>query len=229
MTRYLISVGDGAMTFPDEDLPDVAEAAHGVGSRRRRTPACGSSAADWRAGGRASWPPTGRSPNARTRRPRRSSAAPSSTCPHANRRWGAVEIAVACRCAHEVRELLPDPTVWSTHARGVRSDGVGRIGRRARAPVTASCSTKDTRLPTGTRGCGVAARARRGRARRGFRGGAGASRAGPGSPTRRGRPSPLSPQRRSRRSSRPGRAARTSAARPGPASAPGRGRCHRPR
>ncbi len=30
MTRYLISFDDGAMTFPKEDLPDVAEAAHAV-------------------------------------------------------------------------------------------------------------------------------------------------------------------------------------------------------
>jgi hypothetical protein len=30
MTRYLISFDDGAMTFPDEDLPAVAEAAHAV-------------------------------------------------------------------------------------------------------------------------------------------------------------------------------------------------------
>ena len=30
MTRYLISFDDGSMTFPDEDLPDVAAAAHGV-------------------------------------------------------------------------------------------------------------------------------------------------------------------------------------------------------
>jgi len=30
MTRYLISFDDGAMTFPQEDLPDVAEAAHAV-------------------------------------------------------------------------------------------------------------------------------------------------------------------------------------------------------
>jgi len=27
MTRYLISFGDGAMTFPEEELPDVAKAA----------------------------------------------------------------------------------------------------------------------------------------------------------------------------------------------------------
>ena len=30
MTRYLISFDDGAMTFPDEDLPAVADAAHAV-------------------------------------------------------------------------------------------------------------------------------------------------------------------------------------------------------
>jgi hypothetical protein len=30
MTRFLISFDDGAMRFPEEDLPDVAEAAHSV-------------------------------------------------------------------------------------------------------------------------------------------------------------------------------------------------------
>ena len=30
MSRYLISFDDGAMTFPEEELPDVAEAAHAV-------------------------------------------------------------------------------------------------------------------------------------------------------------------------------------------------------
>src|SRR4051812_45447880 len=30
MTRYLISFDDGAMTFPEEELPAVAEASHGV-------------------------------------------------------------------------------------------------------------------------------------------------------------------------------------------------------
>ena len=30
MTRYLISFDDGAMSFPEEELPDVAEAAHAV-------------------------------------------------------------------------------------------------------------------------------------------------------------------------------------------------------
>lgn len=30
MTRYLISFDDGAMTFADEDLAEVAEAAHSI-------------------------------------------------------------------------------------------------------------------------------------------------------------------------------------------------------
>jgi hypothetical protein len=30
MTRYVISFDDGAMTFPEEELPDAAEAAHAV-------------------------------------------------------------------------------------------------------------------------------------------------------------------------------------------------------
>jgi hypothetical protein len=30
VTRYLISFDDGAMTFPEEELPAVAEAAHAV-------------------------------------------------------------------------------------------------------------------------------------------------------------------------------------------------------
>ena len=30
MTRYLISFDDGAMSIPEEELPDVAEAAHAV-------------------------------------------------------------------------------------------------------------------------------------------------------------------------------------------------------
>jgi hypothetical protein len=31
LTQYLISFDDGAMTFPEEELPDLAAAAHAVG------------------------------------------------------------------------------------------------------------------------------------------------------------------------------------------------------
>jgi hypothetical protein len=37
MTLYLISFDDGAMTFPEEELPEVAQAAHA----RRSAPSSG--------------------------------------------------------------------------------------------------------------------------------------------------------------------------------------------
>ena len=87
MTRYLISFDDGAMTFPEEDLPAVAEAAHKVVQEAK-------DAGAWVFGGglesqRASIVATdGTVTDGPTRRPRRSSAdSRSSTCPHARRRW----------------------------------------------------------------------------------------------------------------------------------------------
>jgi hypothetical protein len=44
MTRYLISFDDGAMTFPEEELPDVTDAAHAVMHEAKEL-ACGCSAA----------------------------------------------------------------------------------------------------------------------------------------------------------------------------------------
>jgi hypothetical protein len=37
MTRYMISFDDGAMTFPREELPDVAKAAHAVEQEAKDT------------------------------------------------------------------------------------------------------------------------------------------------------------------------------------------------
>ena len=45
MKRYLISFDDGAMTFPEEDLPDVAEAAHKVVREAKRSDGGGESQA----------------------------------------------------------------------------------------------------------------------------------------------------------------------------------------
>ena len=86
MTRYLISFDDGAMTFPEEELPDVAEAAHEVVQEAK-------DAGVWVFGGGVK--PEGEHrghrrtvTDGRTRRPRRSSAVSrSSTCPHARRHW----------------------------------------------------------------------------------------------------------------------------------------------
>jgi hydroxyethylthiazole kinase-like sugar kinase family protein len=60
MTRYLISFAAGAMDhIPDQDMPAVGKASHEV-VQQAVNAGCGSSAAGWRAQGRASWPPTGR-------------------------------------------------------------------------------------------------------------------------------------------------------------------------
>jgi len=42
MTRYLISLNDGDMTFPEEDLPDVSDASHAC--RRHREMSAGPAA-----------------------------------------------------------------------------------------------------------------------------------------------------------------------------------------
>jgi hypothetical protein len=88
MTRYLISFDAGAMDhIPHAEMPAVGKASHAV--VQEAVDAC-----VWVFGGgletkgRVSWPPTGRSPTACTRRPRRLSADSRSwTCPHARRRW----------------------------------------------------------------------------------------------------------------------------------------------
>ncbi len=109
MTRYLISFDDGDMTFPEEDLPAVAEAAKAV---RREAKAAGV----WVYGAglqsqRASIVGTDGTvtdgPYPETKEviggfcivdvPTRAEAL----------EWAA-KTAVACRCAQEVRELLPD-------------------------------------------------------------------------------------------------------------------------
>jgi len=112
MTKYLISFDDGAMTFPEDELPDVAEAAHAVAREAM-------DAGVWVFGG-------GLYPHEEV-----SVVATDGTVtgPHPGGKayiggfavvdvlsrdealgWAA-KIAVACRCAQEVREFVPDPTV----------------------------------------------------------------------------------------------------------------------
>jgi hypothetical protein len=110
MTRYLISFDDGAMTFPEEDLPEVTKSALGVVQEAQE-------AGVWVFGAglerqRASIVATDGlvtdGPYPETKEviggfsvvevPSRAEAL----------EWAA-KIAVACRCAQEVRELLPDP------------------------------------------------------------------------------------------------------------------------
>ena len=110
MKRYLISFDDGAMTFPEEDLPDVAEASRKVVYEAK-------DAGVWIFGGGLL-------------RQRARIVAPDGTVtdgPYPETKaviggfsiidvpsreealeWAA-KIAFACRCAQEVREIMYDP------------------------------------------------------------------------------------------------------------------------
>ncbi len=112
MPRYLISFDDGAMRFPAEDLPDVAKAAlevvreaedagvwvYGAGLESQRASIVGTDGM------------VTDGPYPETKEviggfsvvdvPTRADAL----------KWAA-KLAAACRCAQEVREILPDPTV----------------------------------------------------------------------------------------------------------------------
>jgi hypothetical protein len=111
MTRYLISFGDGAMTFPAEELRAVAEAAHAV---VREAEAAGV----WVFGGglhsqeEVSVVATD---GAVTDGPESKAYIGGFSVLDVSSREEALEwaakIAVACRCAQEVREFVPDPSV----------------------------------------------------------------------------------------------------------------------
>jgi len=112
MTQYLISFDDGAMTFPAEDLPDVAKAAHEVVQEAK-------TAGVWVFGGglerqRASIVATDGlvtdGPFPETKEVIGGFAVVDVPSREEALTWAA-KIAVACRCAQEVRELLPDPEV----------------------------------------------------------------------------------------------------------------------
>ena len=112
MTRYLISFDDGAMTLPEEDLPNVAKAAHEVVQEAK-------DAGVWVLGGgvesqRASVVATDGmvtdGPYPETKAVLGGFAIVDVPSHEEALKWAA-KIAVACRCAQEVRELLPDPTV----------------------------------------------------------------------------------------------------------------------
>jgi hypothetical protein len=112
MTRYLISFDDGAMIFPEEELPDVAEAAHTVVREAKN-------AGVWVFGGgvasqRASVVATDGTVTAGPYPETKAVIGGFSVVDVPSREealeWAA-KLAVACRCAQEVREILPDPNV----------------------------------------------------------------------------------------------------------------------
>jgi hypothetical protein len=112
MTQYLISFDDGAMTFPEEDLPDVAKAAlavvqeakdagvlvftGGLESQRASVVATDGSITD--------------GPYPETKEVIGGLMVVDVPSREEALEWAA-KIAVACRCAQEVRVFLPGPAV----------------------------------------------------------------------------------------------------------------------
>jgi hypothetical protein len=112
MARYLISFDGGAMTVPAEEMPAVAEAAHKVVEEAK-------TAGVWVFGGgvvgqSASVVATDGTVTARPYPETKAVIGGFSIVDVPSREqalaWAA-KIAVACRCAQEVRELMPDPNV----------------------------------------------------------------------------------------------------------------------
>jgi hypothetical protein len=112
MARYLISFDDGAMTFPEEDLPAVAAASIAVVEEAR-------AAGVWVFGAgvgsqRASVVGTDGTVSDRPYPETKAVVGGFCVVDVASREealaWAA-RLAAACRCAQEVRELLPDPTL----------------------------------------------------------------------------------------------------------------------
>jgi hypothetical protein len=108
MTQFLISFDDGAMTFPEEDLPDVAKAAlaviqeakdagvfvfsGGLASQRASVVATDGTVTD--------------GPYPETKEVLGGLAVVDVASREEALEWAA-KIAVACRCAQEVRVFLP--------------------------------------------------------------------------------------------------------------------------
>ena len=110
MTRYLISFDDGAMTFPEADLSDVAEAARKVVYEAK-------DAGVWIFGGgllsqSASIVTTDgtvtNGPYPETKAVIGGFSIIDVPSREEALAWAA-KIAVACRCAQEVREIMDDP------------------------------------------------------------------------------------------------------------------------
>jgi len=112
MTRYLISFDDGAMTFPEEDLPDVTRAALKVVQEAREAGVWVFSAGleSQRASIVATDGTVTDGPYPETKEVIGGFAVVDVSSREEALEWAA-KIAVACRCAQEVRELVPDPDV----------------------------------------------------------------------------------------------------------------------
>jgi hypothetical protein len=111
MTRYLISFDDGAMDFPNEELPEVTEAALKVVREARGAGVWvyGAGLESQRASVVATDGTVTDGPYPETKEVIGGFAVVDVPSREEALEWAA-KIAAACRCAQEVRELLPDPT-----------------------------------------------------------------------------------------------------------------------
>ena len=111
MPQYLISFNDGAMTFPDEDLPEVAKAARAVVQEAKDAGVfvfAGGLGDPGKATVVATDGAITEGPNPNTRDFIGGFTIVDVPTRDAALRWAA-KIAVACRCAQEVREFLRGP------------------------------------------------------------------------------------------------------------------------
>jgi hypothetical protein len=111
MTKYLISFDDGAMTFPEEDLPAVSDAAHAV-SREARNAGVWVFGAGLTDHAGATMVATDGTVSAGGHTESRQYLGGFCIVDVPSREdaldWAA-KFAVACRCAQEVREIMFDP------------------------------------------------------------------------------------------------------------------------
>jgi hypothetical protein len=112
MPRYLISFDDGTMIFPEEDLPDVSKAAHDVvyAAQDAGVWIFGGGLASQRASVVATDGTVTDGPYPETKAVVGGFAIVDVSSREAALEWAA-KFAAACRCAQEVREILPDPAV----------------------------------------------------------------------------------------------------------------------
>ena len=112
MPRYLISFDDGWMTFPDEDLPEVARAAAEVVREAQEAGVWvyGAGLESQRASIVATDGVVTDGPYPETKEIIGGFAIVDVPSRELALEWAA-KTAVACRCAQEVREFMPDPAV----------------------------------------------------------------------------------------------------------------------
>lgn len=113
MTKYLISFDDGAMTFPEEELPDVSDAAHVVVQEAKNAGVfvfAGGLKDHEEASVVAIDGTTTNGPYPASKQYLGGFTVVEVPSRDEALEWAA-KLAVACRCAQEVREILFDPTV----------------------------------------------------------------------------------------------------------------------